>query len=194
MIEINIMIKNYIRHIKTINLHKKYVYQSCKKMGIPLQGLLHDLSKYSPTEMSVAKYYLGTGSPHNKCREINGYSKSWLHHKYRNKHHWQFWLDDSETGEFIPIKMPYKYVIESICDMIGAGKAYCKDKWNTKNPLEYWNNKCEGKRLMHPTSLDFQRRLLQVLASYENEDDFYNWYNNTKEKLELDYNNDIIEF
>ena len=188
------MIKNYIKHLKTIIKHRHYVFLACKQMGITFQGLVHDLSKYSPTEMSVAKYYLGTGSPHNKCREINGYSKSWLHHKYRNKHHWQYWLDDSETGDFIPIKMPYKYVIESVCDMIGAGKAYGKDKWTTKNPLEYWNNKCEGKRLMHPTSLSFQRRLLQILGSYENENDFYAWYRANKEILIQKYNNNETEF
>ena len=65
-------VKNYFSHLKTVNTHRKYVRQLCFKMGLYKQGLLHDLSKYSPTEMSIAKYYSGTNSPHQNCREALG--------------------------------------------------------------------------------------------------------------------------
>lgn len=80
------------KHLKTIRIHRKYVRKICFKMGIPWQGLVHDLSKYSPTELSICKYWTGTKSPHAVCRSVLGYSPSWTHHYHKNKHHWQYWL------------------------------------------------------------------------------------------------------
>ena len=34
--------------------------------------------------------------------------------------------------------MPYKYVVESICDRIAAGKTYKKEEFNQTQPLKYW--------------------------------------------------------
>ena len=70
-----------LQHLKTINHHKWLV---CKVVlsWIYKQGLLHDLSKYSPTEFLVGcKFYQGTRSPNNAEREVKGYSAAWLHHK-----------------------------------------------------------------------------------------------------------------
>ena len=86
--------------------------------------------------------------------------------------------------------MPYKYLIESLADFIGAGKAYNGNQnrpWSTHDPLEYWLNKCQGKRLMHPDSLVLFRHLLVKLASFDNEKDFYRWYKYNKEEIELKY-------
>ena len=140
-----------LKHLHTVHVHRKTVRKWCFKMGIPVQGLLHDLSKYSIAELSIAKYYVGTKSPHQVARETVGFSKSWNHHYHRNKHHFQYWWDEDETGKIIPVKMPYRYVVESFCDMVGAGKAYLKDKWTIHSPLEYYNAKCQD-RLMHPES------------------------------------------
>ena len=179
-------IKILLKHINTIMNHRKYVRKSCFKMGLYWQGLIHDLSKYSLTELSVCKYYTGVGSPHNECRNKTGYSKSWLHHKYKNKHHWQYWLDDKEEGGFVPIKMPYKYVIESICDFVGAGKAYSKEKWTKESPLNYWNDKCEGKRLMHVDSYNLTKTLLNKIKEL-GEEEFYKWYKENKKQLKEKY-------
>ena len=81
-------------HFKTITSHKFLVMKYCFKVGLYKQGFLHDLSKYSPTEFMVgAKYYQGTRSPNNAEREATGVSTSWLHHKGRNKHHFEYWVD-----------------------------------------------------------------------------------------------------
>ena len=78
----------------------RYAYGPCK------QGILHDLSKYSPTELKTgAKYWVGTRSPNSIERETIGYSSAWLHHKGRNKHHWEYWVDFSRQG-VVPAKMP----------------------------------------------------------------------------------------
>ena len=53
-----------IQHFKTITHHRQLVFRHCMKAGILWQGLVHDLSKYSPTEfIPGARYYLGYKSP-----------------------------------------------------------------------------------------------------------------------------------
>ncbi|MCD8119452.1 MAG: DUF5662 family protein [Lachnospiraceae bacterium] len=86
---------NWWHHLKTINHHKWLVMKHCFAIGLYRQGLLHDLSKYSPVEfLPGAKYYQGgKRSPNNAEREDRGYSQAWLHHKGRNKHHMEYWID-----------------------------------------------------------------------------------------------------
>ena len=87
------MIKAW-KHFCTITKHKNLVLVGCFKVGLYRQGLLHDLSKYFPTEFLVGcKYYKGYMSPNNAEREDKGYSSAWLHHKGRNKHHMEYWID-----------------------------------------------------------------------------------------------------
>ena len=104
------IILNVFRHIKTVMTHKFYVFIFACKAGIPFRGLVHDMSKFSPSEFfESVKYYQGTGSPISAAKKENGYSKAWLHHKGRNKHHWQYWYD-SQTYDKTPI-IPYKYTV-----------------------------------------------------------------------------------
>lgn len=132
------MLKNIIRHFITITNHKIKVFILCIKAGIPFRGFIHDLSKYSITEFfEGAKYYQGTRSPINYCKEIKGYSGAWLHHKGRNKHHAEYWYDCT-APEPTPI-IPYKYVVEMICDGLAAGKVYKGKQWSNGYQLEYWN-------------------------------------------------------
>ena len=74
----------FFKHLKTINHHKWLVMKHCFKAGLYKQGLLHDMSKYSPTEFwAGVKYYQGTRSPNDAEREDKGVSYAWLHHKGR---------------------------------------------------------------------------------------------------------------
>lgn len=135
-----------INHLKTINKHKYYVTMLCFKCGLYKQGLLHDLSKYSPTELKTgAKYWVGTRSPNSIERETIGYSSAWLHHKGRNKHHWEYWVDwKSSNGEYIITKIPLKFMKEMYADMVGASKAYNKGKFNNNEPYMYFIKNCNG--------------------------------------------------
>ena len=81
-------------HLKTVNRHRRLVRRYCFKLGLYWQGLTHDLSKYSPTEFwRSAKYYQGFRSPNDQERSETGVSLSWLHHKGRNRHHFEYWID-----------------------------------------------------------------------------------------------------
>ena len=159
----------------------------CFKMGIPLQGILHDLSKYSIKELSIAKYYDGSRSPHALARDELGCSPSWMHHYHKNKHHWQFWLDMEDWPDKVtPVKMPYKYVVEMFCDFVGAGKAYEGGTWSPSTPWGYWKKACEGKRLMHKDSEMLLKYLLWELMEF-GMDRFVRWYRSARKSLKSLY-------
>ena len=90
------------QHFKTITHHKILVMTSCFRVGLYWQGLTHDLSKYSLTEFCVgARYYQGTKSPNSAERHEVGWSTAWMHHKGRNRHHYEYWTDlNIETGRY----------------------------------------------------------------------------------------------
>lgn len=116
------------------------VIRHCFKAGILFRGLLHDLSKYSPTEfIEGARFYLGDRSPTEAARAKYGYSGAWLHHKGRNKHHFEYWCDyNIKTKRVEPVKMPLKYVKEMFCDRVAAGKIYLGKNYTDENPINYF--------------------------------------------------------
>ena len=140
---------NAAKHFITITKHKLIVFKLCCKTGQPWRGFMHDWSKYSPTEFwESAKYYTGKFSPIHACRKINGYSKAWLHHKGRNKHHYEYWVDNFDKGGE-PLQMPYKDAVEMLCDYLGAGRAYMGKDFSYRKELEWWYKKCEKPIAMH---------------------------------------------
>ena len=122
--------KRLFGHFRTITKHRHKVIANCAKAGILWQGLRHDLSKYTPTEfVPGVKYYTGKRSPNEGEREEYGYSKAWMHHKGRNRHHYEYWVDyNLETKRNEPVEMPYNYVAEMFCDRLAASKINPKTK------------------------------------------------------------------
>ena len=152
--------REYWKHFKTICKHKYYVFQECKACGLLWQGVVHDLSKFGITEFaSSARYFQGNRSPIEAEKETIGYSKAWLHHKGHNKHHWEYWTDFDDNGNIIANKIPTKYVVEMVCDWIGAGKAYAKGQWKQSDPLDYYNKVRKG-RHFHP---DTEKLIIELL-------------------------------
>lgn len=154
-------------HFKLITKHKWYVFKHCCKAHLFRQGLTHDLSKYSPTEFfESVKYYNGKHSPIDECKSIKGYSLAWLHHKGKNKHHFEYYIDNI-NGEQVAIQMPYKYALELICDYLGAGQAYSKSKINKRfyiNEYEWWVNKSTKPLAFHPQTKNFVSTMLRTMA------------------------------
>ena len=134
-----------IKHFLTITNHRHKVMMYCFKSGLIIQGLMHDLSKYGFTEFWLgAKYYDGKKSPHYNERIKNGYSRAWLHHKGRNKHHIDYWMDVNMKTFFIePVEMPNKYIMECVCDRIAASKVYNKGNFKPSMVLDYFNKEAE---------------------------------------------------
>ncbi len=155
---------NFFGHLRTVCRHRNRVIKHCFKAGIPLRGLLHDLSKFSPAEfIPGVKYYMGTRSPNEAEREENGFSKAWMHHKGRNRHHFEYWTDyRPETKRMEPVKMPTVFVIEMFCDRVAASKIYQGKNYTDSHPYEYF---LRGKptRVIHPESSDLLEKLLIML-------------------------------
>ena len=155
------------KHFKTVTYHRYLVMKGCFKVGLYKQGLLHDLSKYSPSEFLVgAKYYQGNSSPNNAEREAIGYSSAWLHHKGRNRHHYEYWIDYSTkeiAGGMAPAPMPVKYVAEMLMDRIAACKVYNGAQYTDAAPLAYYSKGREN-AFIHPQTKELLERLLNMLA------------------------------
>ncbi len=131
-------LKNIFLHLKLITHHRWLVFKLCLKVGEPWRGFVHDLSKYSPTEfIESVKYYNGTHSPITEAKKDKGYSDAWLHHKGRNKHHAEYWVDNTAPDK-TPV-IPYKYTVEMICDRLAAGMVYKKKDFTYQYELDYWN-------------------------------------------------------
>lgn len=159
-------------HFMTIVYHKRLVMQGCFKVGLYWQGITHDLSKFSIWEFPQgAKYYLGDKSPNVAERRDKGYSSAWLHHKGRNKHHLEYWLDyDENVGKSIRgMRMPRRYVVEMFWDRVAANKTYHKENYSREEPWEYYV-KGKSKNILHPEAAKLLERLLIVLRD-EGEDE-----------------------
>lgn len=159
-------IGNFFRHLKTITKHRHMVIKHCYKAGILAQGLKHDLSKYMPSELfvSVKFYQDGNRSPNEGEREAKGYSSAWLHHKGRNKHHFEYWLDYNMVDRKLsPIKMSERYVVEMFCDRVAASKIYKGKDYTDDCPLEYFIN-AKKTRTIHPETSDLLEKLLIMLS------------------------------
>ena len=154
-------------HFRTITRHRHLVIRHCWKAGIFWQGLRHDLSKYSPTEfLPGARYYQGNRSPNEKEREVLGYSVAWMHHKGRNKHHFEYWNDyNPKEKRVMPIKMPARYLTEMFCDRLAASKVYAGDQYQQDHSLCYFQNSNARKRgMLHPETEAKLMELLEILA------------------------------
>lgn len=162
------------QHFQTITKHKILVMRECFQVGLYSQGLLHDLSKYGWTEFRIGcKYYQGTRSPNNAEREDRGYSSAWLHHKGKNKHHYEYWIDYGLDGShrLTGMKMPVRYVVEMFLDRIAASKVYKGEQYKDSDPLEYYLNGKAGD-MMHPDTRRLLERLLFMLSEQGEERTF----------------------
>lgn len=162
-----------IKHFRTITHHRHLVMKNCFKVGLYWRGLTHDLSKYSPTEFwRGAKYYQGTFSPTQQERREKGYSLAWMHHKGRNRHHFEYWTDVSPvTRQYAPLEMPTRFFVEMCMDRIAASSTYLGKDYHDGAPLEYLLRAGDN-RWMHPVTARKLRYVLTMLRNRGEEETF----------------------
>ncbi|MCR5238218.1 MAG: DUF5662 family protein [Lachnospiraceae bacterium] len=169
-----------IGHFITITEHRIEVMKYCFKCGLYFQGLTHDLSKYAPVEfLNGARFYQGYRSPNNAERENKGYSEAWLHHKGRNRHHYEYWVDycsevslsNAETGGMVPVEMPRRYLVEMICDRVAASKVYNKGHYTDDMPLKYFERSM-NKIFMNENTKRELHAFLKMIAIFGEERTF----------------------
>jgi hypothetical protein len=161
------MFKKFFGHLKTVLTHKRWVYYYMSRLGYPWRGLMHDMSKFSPEEFfDSVKYWDGKRSPVLVAKERTGISMSWLHHRGRNKHHYEYWIDKLDQGG-VPHKIPFKYVVEMVCDWLAACRTY---EGQTENIFEkeynWWCNKSKEAKI-HNETKQLLHRLLWNLAEHQ---------------------------
>ena len=189
------------QHFCTINHHKYLVMKGCFAVGLYRQGLLHDLSKYSPVEfLAGCKYYQGDQSPNNAERMDRGYSSAWLHHKGRNKHHLEYWMDygvpKKEDDKLLRMgicgmRMPVPYVVEMYVDRVAASKNYQGERYTDRSALEYY---LKGKEvhILHEDTRALLELLLFMLSARG--EGYVNWF--IRKKLlpgEIPYEKAVLE-
>ena len=158
---------HFWQHLKTVQHHRRLVRQYCFRLGLYWQGLTHDLSKFSPVEFwAGVKYFQGERSPNDAQRRDIGYSASWLHHKGRNRHHFEYWTDYSMDGEgIVGVEMPKKYVAEMFCDRIAACRVYQGEKYTDASPYDYYQ-KSKDHILINQETSDLLDRWLLLLKEH----------------------------
>ena len=157
-------VKKIWGHLGVVNRHRFKVFCLCCKVGIPWRGLVHDLSKYTPTEfIETAKYFdEGKFSPIRSCKKDKGYSLAWIHHKNHNKHHYEYWYDyDTEIPS--PI-MPFNYFLEHICDSLAAGMTYQGSDWTKEYQLTYWE-RVRDRAKAHPKMKELITRVFTDISN-----------------------------
>lgn len=155
----------FFKHLKVVLKHKWWVFKLCCMAGIPWRGLIHDLSKFTPTELiESVKYFHGHRSPLAVCKETEGYSKAWLHHKGRNKHHFEYWIDPMAPEPY-PV-IPYIYTVEMICDTLSAGLVYQGKDWKPDYQLSYFKAR-KDRNYMNPKIVAILEEVYTEIAEKE---------------------------
>ena len=141
-------------HLRTVHRHRALVRKYCFRLGLYWQGLTHDLSKYAPVEFFAGvKYFQGDHSPNDAQRKVYGYSASWLHHKGRNRHHFEYWTDYAPDGSGIAgVEMPKRYVAEMFCDRLAASKVYRGGDFDPGDPYQFFLRGKQRRLLIHPAT------------------------------------------
>lgn len=189
-------LQKFIGHTKVVLRHKIEVAKICFKFGLYWQGIVHDMSKFSPTEfIPSVKYYSGVRSPIEAEKEEKGYSMAWLHHKNKNKHHFWYWVDYNSKQVQTPVRIPLKYVYEMIADTVAAGKVYSRNAgkgWKQSDPYNYYrahNRDAENgvefmefctKALLDTMYVDIKKYGLDTVAKMVRNGYYKQFYNNNR--------------
>lgn len=93
-----------------------------------------------------------------------GYSAAWLHHKGRNKHHYEYWIDYSvgPVKGMTGMKMPNRYVAEMMMDRMAASKIYNKGHYDQHESLKYYE-KGKDSYMIHDETRALLEHLLHLL-------------------------------
>lgn len=182
--------KKYIKHLCVVLRHKWFVMLECVKAGLIWQGIAHDMSKFGIAEFAAsARYFQGDKSPIEAEKAKNGYSLAWQHHMGRNKHHWQYWID-YEQGKMVLIPMPAKYLVEMLCDWVGASKAYNAGSW-TPLTLTNWLRGNFPNMHLHASTRMYIERFQSQVEKYPSEKAIRSFMN--VDRVNRDYMQDECE-
>lgn len=160
--------------------HRWFVFVECYKLGIPWRGLVHDLSKFLPSEwFAYVDFFHGNGKASAK-RDSTGYYKptdtgnlifdrAWLMHQKRNDHHWQWHCLPEDEGGLKVLEMIGAARLEMLADWKGAGRAQGTPDTRAWY-LRHWY-----KLQLAPKTREWVEMMLNIRDQVEWVDDSYGW-------------------
>lgn len=146
--------KAHLKYLSYVLRHKWFVFLAACRLGIPWRGLVHDLSKFRPSEwFPYVEHFHGRKA--KPWRDSTGYYKptdtgdpafdfAWFLHQKRNQHHWQWWTLPEDGGGLKVLPMSDACRREMLADWRGAGRAQGKPDTLT------WYAKNREKMTLHP--------------------------------------------
>lgn len=171
----------HFRYLKYVLRHKWFVLLKCIDFGIGWRGIVHDISKFSPSEWFpyVDKFYGGPwekySDRHGDARNFPGYKytqewvderfrTAWLHHQRRNPHHWQYWVLRNDDGTIVCLEIPRKCALEMVADWWGAGRAIkTHHDGGEYDELQEWYAKNRDKIMLHDNTREFVEEIVSGL-------------------------------
>jgi len=140
------------RYLKQTLRHKWHVFKWCWKFGIPVRGVLHDISKFRPSEWFGHANYFGREKRNIKSR-VN-LDRAWNLHLKRNKHHWQYWVAIPDEGPVCTIDMPMKFRLEMLADWLA------RSEHRDHQPLKEWFDSKDI--ILHPMTRMWVRSMVKI--------------------------------
>jgi hypothetical protein len=138
--------RRHLNYLKYVLRHKWYVLLAIRKLrGSLIRAILHDLSKFRPSEWIPYSYTFYTDTGESQYIEHFKFKEAWLCHQKRNDHHWQYWVLNQDDGDAIPIEMPIKVIKEMVADWVGAGMAI-----GGNNDIVSWYICNKHRMILHP--------------------------------------------
>jgi Family of unknown function (DUF5662) len=150
-------LEKHFRYLLYVVRHKYFVLVECWRRGLVWRGVIHDWSKFLPSEwFPYANFFYPYGKP-RQVRDATGYYKptdtgdrafdfAWHLHQKRNRHHWQWWVLPEDDGGEKVIAMREPYRTEMLCDWKGAGRA------QGKPDTRAWYSSNRSKMRLHPST------------------------------------------
>lgn len=153
----------YIRYVLRVLRHKFWVARYCFKAGLYWRGIIHDLSKFSPSEFGAYARYCAEDHPSDQVKQE--FEKARLHHQKHNSHHYEYWVTDDK-----PTLMPLEDVLELVCNYLGAKKSAVVSTFTYTKAFNSWMKKdrLEAKTQMHPVVFHFVEIILRTCSKMYN--------------------------
>lgn len=148
--------KRHLAYLRYVLRHKWFVLLAGWKLGCPLwRLLLHDMSKFRPSEWKAYAYTFYNEDGTKRYLETEAFNRAWLLHQHRNPHHWQYWMLRLDRGDTVCLEMPETYAYEMVADWLGAGRAI-SGKWE----VQEWYDKNKDKIKLHQYTKDLVEHLI----------------------------------
>lgn len=158
----------HLRYLRYVVIHKWFVLGACWRRGLIWQGIVHDWSKFLPSEwFPYADFFYGykpTAAEREQARRVLGhdpdpsnderrlaFNAAWLKHQHRSPHHWQHWVLRNDDGTTVVLPMPHRYLLEMLCDWDGAGRAITGKAGGTPA----WYAKNRQRMMFHPDTREY---------------------------------------